>query len=171
MSGSGHAELARVQRERDELAAQVKSVRVTLCSLGYCGDGHLPDLIERAVVQSHQEGVDAISDVDYILKAASNAFPPEMEGTLAERATQLTRERDEARAERDAMIESYRKHCAWVESQRDALASRCAAMEQVVEVAVKNWRGEQPRWAGAADVMLSEAVQAYLATLAPKGGG
>ena len=95
------AEVGTLRSEHDAAVRDVYLARTALASRGYCGDGNLAKMIERALVESKQLGRDEMHMVSRALNEASDAFPPDWCGTIAERVMRLRSERDAAIRERD----------------------------------------------------------------------
>ena len=69
------AECHAVQRKPRETAeGTIKLGREALCSLGYCGDGNLPQLITRALGEAETKGRDGQADLEDELRSELGAF-------------------------------------------------------------------------------------------------
>lgn len=107
-----------VTAERDAAIACAESaaetalhpIRRALFLRGHCGDGGLAPMVERALDEARQHGRNEDRELHDALLEASDAFPSDMEGTVAARVRALIAQRDQAAAqERErciAIIES-----------------------------------------------------------------
>ena len=120
------ARLAECERERDEAGeAALLPIRRALLVRGFCGDGGLTTMVVRALEESQERGRTENREVLNALLEASDAFPPELEGTVAARVKLIVTERDTAIAsaeaakrERNAAVGARQ----FAEGQRDDLA-------------------------------------------------
>lgn len=121
--------------------AALAEARRTLSSRGFCGDGNLAAMISRALDEAGPEyHAPRVAELTKAIDDCDRAFPPHMEGTLAERVSnltadrdRLTRERDEARAERDSLA-ADRATVEWriaeyMGERNEARAGRDAALK------------------------------------------
>jgi hypothetical protein len=139
-------QLRLMERDMETANAVIIGVRRLLCSRVHCGDGSLVPMVNRALDEATQRGRDEMLDIGEALYAASRAFPPEMEGTIAERVGVIVAERDALRAalgecselleEMATQIAADEEDCAHeypdLDGMQDALAEHRAAMSRVV---------------------------------------
>ena len=109
------ARLAECERERDEAGeAALLPIRRALFVRGFCGDGGLTAMVVCALEEAQERGRTENREVLNALLEASDAFPPEMEGTVAARVKLIVAERDTAIA--DAETNERERIAAWLET-------------------------------------------------------
>jgi len=92
--------------------AALLPIHLVLFARGHCGEGGLEPMVERALDEARQRGRDESRELHDALLEASDAFPPDMEGTVAARVKVLIAQHDQAIAARK-----------FAEGQRDDLSA------------------------------------------------
>lgn len=103
--------LAQVERERDEAPeVALLPIRRVLFTRGFCGDGGLTAMVVRALEESQERGRVENREVLAALLEASDAFPPDMEGTVAARVRLLLARAEAAEAEFERLRTGWDEH-------------------------------------------------------------
>jgi hypothetical protein len=118
-----------------------QKARRALSSAGHCGDGHLAEMITRALSEARARGKDDVGGVYQALANADSAFPDDMEGTVADRIGQLRDQLAKANARTAELENELARWKPSIDVLKNAPPSRLdellAALEKQTTVALE----------------------------------